>query len=276
MSLEEYLKPKYSPRSVRGYENLIKRYKAELGSRAGSASHGDVLHYLGRLRQRGLHAKTVRNHLHAIKIYYSYLQASGKRASHPCRHLYLKDKPSRAIALEQLYSKTNLEELYETFPATPLRAKVILGLLTFQALTVSEISGLKTGDINLNAGEIRVKGTASTQGRKLPLKPGQILLLQGYLKKRTSTAPWLILNTKGKQLWPGSISRIINKGRKGLARISPQKVRQSVIANLLKSGGDVRVVQAFAGHRRAASTEAYQQTGLEELKMGVAQKHPLQ
>jgi len=276
MSLEGYLKSKYSPRSVRGYENLIKRYKTELGSRAESASHGDVLHYLGRLRQQGLHAKTVRNHLYAIKIYYNYLQESGKRASHPCRHLYMKDKPNRAIALEQLYSKATLEELYGTFPATPLRAKVILSLLIFQALTVSEISELKTGDINLKSGEVKVKGTASTQGRVLPLKPGQILLLQGYLEKRTGTAPWLILNAKGKQLWPGSISRIINKGRKGLERISPQKVRQSVIANLLKSGGDVRVVQAFAGHRRAASTEAYQQTGLEELKMGVAQKHPLQ
>ena len=54
------------------------------------------------------------------------------------------------------------------------------------------------------------------------------------------------------------------------------KIRQSVIANLLKEGHGLRMVQAFASHRRTACTEAYKQTGLEELKAANEKLHPLQ
>ena len=58
--------------------------------------------------------------------------------------------------------------------------------------------------------------------------------------------------------------------------MQPLKIRQSVIAHLLKSGNDLRVVQVFAGHKRAAATEEYKQTGLEELKAVIDKLHPLQ
>ena len=54
-----------------------------------------------------------------------------------------------------------------------------------------------------------------------------------------------------------------------------QKIRQSVIAHLLKSGQDLRVIQAFTGHKRVSSVEEYRQTGLEELKAAIYQYHPL-
>ena len=54
------------------------------------------------------------------------------------------------------------------------------------------------------------------------------------------------------------------------------KIRQSVIAHLLKENNDLRIVQEFAGHRRAGSTEAYKRTGLEELKSNIEKLHPRQ
>ena len=58
-------------------------------------------------------------------------------------------------------------------------------------------------------------------------------------------------------------------------KITPQKIRQSVIANMLKTGKDIRIMQAFTGHKRIASVEEYRQTGLEELKILVHKYHPL-
>ena len=48
-----------------------------------------------------------------------------------------------------------------------------------------------------------------------------------------------------------------------------------MIANLLKSGNDLRVVQAFAGHKYPSATERYKQTQVEELKQAVLKHHPL-
>ncbi len=57
--------------------------------------------------------------------------------------------------------------------------------------------------------------------------------------------------------------------------LNTKTIRQSVIANLLKSGHDLRLVQTFAGHKYPSATERYRQTGIEELKAGVEKYHPL-
>lgn len=57
--------------------------------------------------------------------------------------------------------------------------------------------------------------------------------------------------------------------------LTPLAIRQSVIANLLKAGKDIRAVQVFAGHRSPMTTERYQQTGIEELTAAVMKYHPL-
>ncbi len=59
-------------------------------------------------------------------------------------------------------------------------------------------------------------------------------------------------------------------------KMQPLKIRQSVIAHLLKNGNDLRVVQVFAGHKRASATEGYKQSGLEQLKAIIDKLHPLQ
>ncbi len=58
-------------------------------------------------------------------------------------------------------------------------------------------------------------------------------------------------------------------------KLNAKTIRQSVIANLLKSGHDLRLVQVFAGHKYPGTTENYRQTGIEELKAGIEKYHPL-
>lgn len=290
MKLKEYLKSKYSATSIRSYENMIRRFHLSLGERADGAGYHDVLDYIGQLRGQGLHPKSLRNNLFAIKIYFNYLLEAGKRVDHPCKYLNLKDQVNRQIAVESLYSRGVLEELYENYqaknPENQRRDRIIISLLIYQALTVLEVSQLRVEDVKLEAGTVYIRENVKNRGRTLDLKPRQILLMHKYLKedwkrywrKRPSRKrfDYFILSENGVQIWKSGINRMINRGRKKGDRITPMKIRQSVIANLLKEGHDLRVVQAFAGHRRTASTEAYKQTGLKELKAAIDKLHPLQ
>ena len=53
-------------------------------------------------------------------------------------------------------------------------------------------------------------------------------------------------------------------------------IRQSVIPGLSQDRRhDVRVVQGFAGQRRASATEAYRTNGLKELADALWRLHPL-
>ncbi|QMU65825.1 MAG: tyrosine-type recombinase/integrase [Flavobacteriaceae bacterium] len=290
MTLEQYLQNEYSKTSVNSYKNIINRYLLAVGNRVEKANYTDVLDYIGLLREQNLHPKSLRNNLFAIKIYYRYLVATGKRQDHPCQYLYLKDQINRQIQVESLYPKEILQELYDNWKSKngehQQRDKIIISLLIYQALTVLEISQLKVSDINLENGTINIKGNTKNKGRKLSLKPNQILLFHNYQKqdwkrywrkqKPSKRTDYFLMNEQGLQLWQGGINRMINKGKDKQNKLIPLKIRQSVIAHLLKSGADLRLVQEFAGHRRTASTEAYKQTGLEELKSAIERLHPLQ
>jgi site-specific recombinase XerD len=287
-SLKEYLQSNYAPSAHHGYYTMIKRF-LDFTYQPETATYNDILKYLGYLRKQKAHPKTVRNHLFAIKIYFRYLVITGQREDHPCRHLYLKDQINRSIPLEELYSKEQLENFLQSHkslkPYLQKRDEVIISLLIYQALSTSEISNLKTEDIDLDQGTIYVKGGAKQKSRELHLKARQIMLLHNYLsgtrkqiiqQNKDGETDFLILNYEAKRLEPISIRVIINTNREEKNQLKPIKIRQSVIYHLLKQNHDLRIVQVFAGHRTATSTEAYRQTGFEELKAAIQKNHPLQ
>jgi integrase/recombinase XerD len=232
------------------------------------------------------------NNLFSIKIYYRYLNATGQRNDHPCQHLNLQDQINKKIPVESLYSKETLNELLKNHrnnrTLMQRRDEVIITLLIYQALTVQEIAAINLEDVNLNEATIKAKGGYKQKSRTLALQANQILLLHQYItedrekilkrNKRLTlddeTA--LLLGDTGNRLFAGSVNRLINKGKPKHERLVPMKIRQSVIAHLLKSNNDLRIVQVFAGHNRAASTEEYKQTGLEELKTLIQKLHPLE
>jgi site-specific recombinase XerD len=291
-TLENYLQEKYSKTAITGYRYMINQYLAYIGVRAKKALYQDVLNYIGYLRTRQLHPKTLRNQLFAIKIYYRWLAATGQRKDHPCQDLNLHDKINRSIAVESLYSMKELEDFLEQYaPKQGLlkqRDKAIISLLIYQALGVLEISQLELNNIDLEKGTVYIKGNVKNKSRTLPLKPNQIMLLHKYITKtrvillsrnknpKHEDENALILTQTGHRILQHGISRQINHARASHQKLLPSKIRQSVIAHLLRQNNDLRIVQVFAGHRRAASTEEYKQTGLEELKTSIQKHHPLQ
>ncbi|MBK9378673.1 MAG: tyrosine-type recombinase/integrase [Saprospiraceae bacterium] len=295
MKLENYISQHYSTKSVKRYTRQIEQFKEVLGNNADQSNYQDILNYIGTLRERKLHPKSLRNHLHSLKIYFRYLVEIKIRKDHPCENLQLKDQINKSILVESLYSKEELEMFYQEFTKRNentienTKNKIILGLLIYQALTSSEIIELKVSDINLEEGTIKIKGNdqktkSGNKGRILALKPKQILLIHEYLKtyrkelwkrqKPSKRTDYFLLNERGLQLYGSYMNRMLDKLTN--KKYSPLKIRQSVIANLLKENHDLRVVQEFAGHRKTGSTEAYKRTGFEELRVSIERLHPLQ
>jgi site-specific recombinase XerD len=287
-TLKNYLAENYSQSAIQGYASIILRYTTYMQAQAVTASYTDVLHYIGYLRKLNLHPKSLRNNLFAIKIYYRWLVATGKRTDHPCQKLYLQDQINRSIAVESLYSPQVLENLLRNHKAKKVnqqkRDEVMISLLIYQALTVLEISQIELHQIDLEQGTLRITGNVKNKGRVLHLKPNQVMLFYHYIHTTrneivvaTKTASTLfMMSDKGQRIFPGMINKIINEGKQAHEKLLPIKIRQSVIAHFLKANNDIRLVQVFAGHRRAGSTEEYKQSGLEELKANINKLHPLQ
>jgi integrase/recombinase XerD len=296
MTLRNYLEKKYSKSTL--YSNLynIKRFTDYYQSKAEKADYKDILNYIEYLRKNyDLHPKTLRQCLYGVKIYFNYLLEIGKRQDHPCSELFLKDKINKQIQVDNLYHPQTLENYFDTYQIKKKkhlenRNKIIISLLIYQALMVSEIAELELQNIRLDKAEIVIKGSEeitskSPKSRTLPLQAKQILLFYNYIEKdrknllkynrQNPNEQNFILGQYGEKMNPHGISKIINENRKKNEQIQPMKIRQSVIANLLKKENDTRIVQVFSGHKRASTTVQYKQTELELLKNAVNNYHPL-
>lgn len=294
MSLEEYIQNRFSETCQKSYLYNIKRYIAYRGDSAVYGTYEDVLDFISFLRTTNIHPKTLRNYLFAVKIYYQWLLVTEQRDDHPCKTLYLTDQISKAIPVETLYSEQELQNILANHKPVKsyiqYRDKVMLSLLIFQALTTSELVNINLEDLDLENGIVHIRHQNVKQDRKLALQSNQILLLYNYLNierpillGRNKDVGYdlnkphqnVIINNEGRPMNPHGISRHLNQHKSKNERIIPFKIRQSAIKNLLRKGNDLRVVQVFAGHKRSSSTEAYKQTGLEELKNIIQKLHPL-
>jgi integrase/recombinase XerD len=290
--LKTYLQNKYRNRTVTAYLQRIAKYLQNQQTPEKSL-YRDVFTYISNLRKsKGYHVTN--NALSAIKSYYYFLQETGKRSDHPCKNLKLKDKVNKHIQLQDLFSEKELESMlnheslkegYLTQYSYQLRNKCILQLLIYQGLQTGEIVRLKVSDVNLEKGSIYIASSAVTNSRELKLKSEQIMSLYKY---KTEDREVLLQNIKKplNQLFLTNQSNISNqtvciilsKMQEDFKPriLNPVKVRQSVITLKLKQGTDLRIVQAFSGHKNTSSLQRYQQNNIEQLKDSINKYHPLQ
>lgn len=263
MILHDYLRQKYSSKSINSYVHRIQQYQ-NYNRNHKNGTLQDVLQFIQLQRNQNKHPKTVKNYLHSIKIYYDYLQYTGKRKDHPCKKLQLKDKVDKRIRVTELYSESQLQKYLQQ---TATHKKLLVSFLVYQALTASELVFLKVNQLNIETAEIQL------HNRTLAIKAVQMPLLLKHL--RYKQADDYVFTTKRNNTYLASeLNDYINKSRSKKDKITPLKIRQSVIKNLLNNN-DIRVVQVFAGHKISATTAQYRATNLEELKQEIQATHPL-
>jgi integrase/recombinase XerD len=286
MDLPEFLHKHYAPGTARAYQREIEIYLDNFTG-ASTAVYKDITHYIGLLRSRYSKASTLNRIVSSIKVYYAYLCSEGLRNDNPAKAIKLRDKRIRDIQLQDLFTTEELEKLLnrkERYTHLDYRNKVLCSLLIYQALHPQEMEAIAVTDINLQAGNIYIKPTPKTNGRSLPLKPNQVLLFHQYtteirnklLKGAASNA--LLIGIRGEAMSGEDITKHIKRSFKELypgRNVTAQTIRQSVIANLLKQGHDIGVVQVFAGHKYPSSTERYKQSEVETLQAAVNKYHPL-
>jgi len=293
-SLSDYLKDRYTPDTVKAYEREIIIFLGNFPD-ANKAVYKDLINYLGILRTRYTNVRTINRILASIKAYYEYLSYTGLRKDNPAKSIKLRDKQSKDIQLQDLFTVEELESLLnrkERFNKLEYRNKVLMSLLIYQALHPKELEGITLNDINLQQGSIYIKATPKNNSRELTLKPSQIMLFYQYifeirpklLKKenlqitQAESAGALLIGSTGNPMPAEDISKHIKrnyKSRFNNRKMNAQTIRQSVITNLLKAGNDLRIVQTFAGHKYPGTTERYKQTNVEALKNAVNNFHPI-
>jgi len=285
MEFNRYLKAKYAGSTAAAYERLVAEFEQYRSGEIQAASYTEIIDYLGQLRKAGSSAAHLNTTLYAIKSYYDYLLKTDRRQDHPADGIRLKDQRSRSIDHSRLLDANQLEDLLqrkERYPILKRRNQSILELLIYQGMQGREIANLQLQDLNLETGTVQITASRNTNGRELKLKGKQVLKLYQYIhedrpKLLKTETPKLFIGMKGNAETQDGIGYLVQSTARQLQlqKLSPRKIRQSVIANLLKGGKDLRIVQVFAGHKYPSSTEKYRELDDQELQAGIEKYHPL-
>jgi integrase/recombinase XerD len=145
-------------------------------------------------------------------------------------------------------------------------------------LRVSEVTSLKTGDVDLLAGLVRCQGKGSKE-RRVPLGKSAIHWLQQYAAVKAGygkqTSPYLFLH-RGKA-FTRQLAWSMIKGhaeRVGISNVSPHTLRHSFATHLLQHGADSRSVQALLGHSDISTTQIYTHITDVHLRSAYDRFHP--
>ncbi len=275
-----------SPRTAAAYKSDLLRLAGFLRGmrRRGPAEviPADLEKYLSRLRTEGLQSSTVARHGASIRCFYAYLEEHGAVGENPACHLEAPRLWKRVPRTLSREDAAGLIESPDPGTALGLRNRAMFELMYGTGMRVSEVVGLRLGEVNLEEGTVLVRGKGGVQ-RLLPLGEQARRWLARYIGKgraslgNSSESEVVFLNVRGRPLSRMGFWKVLKKyaTMKGLAtKVTPHVLRHSFATHLLEGGADLRAVQELLGHSSIRTTQIYTEVEREYLKRVHRQFHP--
>jgi integrase/recombinase XerD len=260
--------------------NTIASYRADLqqlGSfmkkNLGDATEADLFAFLGSRKGR---ASSAARRVSTLKRFYQYCLRERRIAADPTLKL---DPPKRTPRFPKTLSEADVEALLaapDTTTALGLRDRAMLELLYATGLRVSELVAVKTFEVNLDAGVLRVMGKGSKE-RLVPLGEEAVEWISTYAKARTGKSDALFLTSRGAGMTRQAFWHLIRRyGARAIPgkKLSPHVLRHAFATHLINHGADLRVVQLLLGHADISTTQIYTHVARERLKTLHAKHHP--
>ena len=236
---------------------------------------------------------SVARKLGRLRAFYRFLVQDGVVASNP-----IPSGRTFSIKVEQRLPVFLGVEEVERLLTTPdtsqpigRRDRAILELLYSTGIRLSELRGIDLRDINLEAGEVNVRGKGSKERVVLLGKPAAEALTI-YMNSarpqlenpsptgtqgRMDSSYALFLNRYGGRLSGRGIEKLVSRhALKAATRpgVHPHTLRHTFATHVINGGGDLRVVQELLGHSSPATTQLYTHVTQNEAHAEYMTTHP--
>ena len=256
------------------------RWLSGRGRRLEEARRLDVLDFLGEHAHRP--PRTTARRLSALRRFYQHLEREGRIASNPCERV---GAPRIGRPLPGTLSEPDVERLLaapDTETVSGVRDRAMLEVLYATGLRVSELIGLRSEQVNLVQGVLRVTGKGGRE-RLVPLGESAVEWLERFLRSARADilgaghSSALFPTSRGRAMTRQAFWHLVKRYavRAGITRdISPHTLRHAFATHLLDHGADLRVVQMLLGHRDISTTQIYTHIARERLKVLHARHHP--
>ncbi|WOI47638.1 site-specific tyrosine recombinase XerD [Acidovorax sp. BLS4] len=227
-------------------------------------------------------ATSANRRLTVLRRYFHWALRERRIAADPTVRLQAARQPLR---VPKTLSQAHVEALLrapDTGHPLGLRDRAMLELMYASGLRVTELVTLKTFQVGLREGVLRVMGKGGKE-RLVPFGDEAAAWLERYLGEARAAilggqqTDDLFVTQRGAGMTRAMFWVIVKKQAHAAGitvPLSPHTLRHAFATHLLNHGADLRVVQLLLGHADISTTTIYTHVARERLKALHAQHHP--
>jgi len=284
---------RFSPRTVRAYEDNVSHFLRWLSSRGVElvdVKTSDIEAYQRQLftarrpNGRPYAVGTQAGRIVAVKSFFRFLYRRLLVLRDPAASVELPHREHRLprVVLTRKEALRILNVVRGNSPIV-LRDRAVLETLYATGIRYSELARLTPYDVDTEERMLRVIQGKGRRDRYVPLTHAAARAIEAYLLKGRAKlvgrrkASYLFLSYLGGILHDGMVNKRLRRWAKkaGIKKhVTCHTFRHSVATHLLKNRADIRHIQALLGHQSLKSTERYTRVELSDLRKVIARAHP--
>ena len=258
----------YSQGSIKKWLYWLKTWelwRVGVGKKLEALTSKDLLGYLE--SKSNLTAVSLEIQLRNLRYYYSYQGLE-------CPLLDFKIAVKNGIASYDYLSENDLRLLYQKsldYSRMSVESQVLVGVLVYQGLSTKELPNLLVSSINI------AEALLELSTRSIPLVALQLPLLLRYISDKSKDDH--LFNYRDKKHLQNKHTGLKVQLQRSLSGVDLRfknlyQLRASRIALWIEKEGILQA-QYYAGHGHLRSTQAYDRTGLAQLREAFEGHHPM-
>jgi len=238
-----------------------------------------IRRFVAQLHGRGLGGKSLARLLSAWRGFFKYLARDNGRSRKPCAGVR---PPKSPKSLPKALSPDEATRLVSIAGDDKLavRDRAIFEMFYSSGLRLSELTSLKSGDVNYSDATVRVTGKGN-KTRVVPVGSHALKALKAWMMVRDLLVKQgeaaLFVSQNGGAITPRAIQLRLKTWsiKQGLpGNVHPHMLRHSFASHVLQSSGDLRAVQEMLGHSSISTTQVYTHLDFQYLAKVYDQAHP--
>ena len=238
-----------------------------------------IRRFVAQLHGRGLGGKSLARLLSAWRGFFKYLARDHGFIRNPCAGVR---PPKSPKSLPKALSPDEATRLVSIAGDDKLavRDRAIFEMFYSSGLRLSELTSLKSGDVNYSDATVRVTGKGN-KTRVVPVGSHALKALKAWMMVRDLLVKQgeaaLFVSQNGGAITPRAIQLRLKTWsiKQGLpGNVHPHMLRHSFASHVLQSSGDLRAVQEMLGHSSISTTQVYTHLDFQYLAKVYDAAHP--
>lgn len=256
-------------KTIESYVNDVKGFQTYLQEKLNSVpvlSRFSFVRYKEHLMKEGYAVSTINKKINSLKVYNDFLRTKGVISE---SFIQLKrDRIKIAAGSEdnvEALSEEQVEHLLfyvENRSKVSTRNKLIVYLLLYTGVRVSELVGIKIVDVDFLTSQLVVIGKGGKR-REIGLRQDVLQLVRDYMKEERSESnfshsDYLLVSQRAEKMHRDAVRDWLAKISKEMGfKLHPHLFRHTFCTRLLKKGVDLTTVSKLAGHSTVNMTAKF-------------------